>query len=117
MNEFGHIGAMRTLGGSGARGDLNVMGEPAADETWTVGEAARFLNGGGVDFGITPKRVRFMAKDPECGITAVSGGAQKPGGRYTWHRIIASSVRAERARLLAQAGREDPEWPVPQVAG
>ncbi len=92
------------------------MDVPAGDETWTVGESARYLNAGGVDFGFTAKRVRFMAKDPGCGIVAVSGGAVR-GGRYTWYRILASTVRAERARLLAEAGREDPDWPVARSAG
>lgn len=79
---------------------------PAADGTWTTGEAAAYLNGGGVDFRITPKAVRQMADDPDNQVAAVRGG----GGR--WRRLLVSTVRAERARMLAEAGREDPEWPV-----
>lgn len=80
------------------------MGTPPSDETWTVGRAARYLNGGGVDFKITPRRVRLMAYDPDCQIKDVSGGAG-------WLRLLASTVRAERARLLAEAGRDDPDLP------
>lgn len=82
------------------------MGTPPSDETWTVGRAARYLNDGGVDFGITPKRVRLLAYDPECQIRDVSGGRG-------WLRLLASTVRAERARRLAEAGRTDPDWPTP----
>jgi hypothetical protein len=94
------------------------MDNPAdhGDEVWTVGEAAAYLNAGPVNFGITPKRVRFMAKDPDRRIRAVSGGAQV-GGRRTWYRVLASTVRAERASMLKAAGYEDPEWPRPEGAG
>lgn len=84
--------------------------QPPGDETWTVGEAAAYLNAGGIDFRIRPRTVRRMADNPESGIVAVEGG----GGR--WRRLLASSVRAERARLLAQAGREDPDA-TPPAAG
>lgn len=79
------------------------------DETWTVGEAARYLNAGGVDFRIQPRRVRRWADDPGCQIRAVGGGT----GR--WRRVLASTVRAERARLLVEAGRLDPDWPTGQL--
>jgi hypothetical protein len=75
------------------------------DETWYVGEAARYLNGGGIDFGIDGRRVRRWADNPECQIRAVGAG------RGRWRRVLASTVRAERARLLAEAGRVDPGWP------
>lgn len=77
------------------------------DETWTVGEAARYLNGGGIDFKISPKRVRLMALDPDCQIRDVSGGSRR------WYRLLASTVRAERARLLAEAGRQEPRDDTP----
>lgn len=75
------------------------------DETWTVGEAARYLNAGGINFRFTPRRVRRWADNPECQIRAVQLGDG------TWRRVLASTVRAERARLLEQAGRRDPQWP------
>lgn len=78
---------------------------PAADGTWTTGEAAAYLNGGGVDFRITPKAVRQMADDPGNQVTAVRGG----GGQ--WRRVLVSTVRAERSRILAEAGRVDPDCP------
>ncbi len=87
-----------------SEGDHTMASAPP-DETWTVGEAARYLNGGGVNFGITPKRVRMMAKDPECLVRDVSGGGRQ------WRRLLASTVRAERRRLLTAAGREDPDMP------
>lgn len=80
------------------------------DETWTVGEAARYLNSGGIDFRIQPRRVRRWAENPECQIRAIRTGDG------TWRRVLASTVRAERARLLADAGRRDPDWP-PAPAG
>lgn len=92
------------------------MGTSGQDEVWTVGRAARYLNAGGVDFGITPKAVRFMAKDPKCQIRPVAGGTG-PAGERTWYRLLASTVRAERARLLAEAGREDPDWPAQRPTG
>lgn len=79
------------------------------DETWTVGEAARYLNAGGINFRIEPRRVRRWADDPGCQIRAVAGGT----GR--WRRVLASTVRAERVRLLAEAGRRDPDWPAGQL--
>ena len=87
----------------------------ADDEVWTVGEAADYLNAGGVNFGITPKRVRRMAKNPSCQIRAVAGGTE--GGQRTWFRLLASTVRAERARLLTLADRQDPGYPTPGEAG
>lgn len=72
------------------------------DEVWTVGEAAKFLNAGGVDFRISPKTVRRWADDPSQGIVLASGGQ----GR--WRRVLASSVRAERRRMLAELNRVDP---------
>lgn len=80
------------------------------DETWTVGEAARYLNAGPVDFQIQPRKVRRWAESPQCQIRAVraADGA--------WRRVLASTVRAERARLLALAGYRDPEWPPDQVS-
>ena len=75
---------------------------PPPDETWTVGEAAAYLNAGGVDFGYDGRAVRRMADDPECQIKIVSGGNRR------WRRVLASTVRAERRRLLDAAGRSDP---------
>jgi len=75
------------------------------DETWTVGEAAAYLNAGGVDFKLDARAVRRMIDAPPdgCLIRLVSGG------RRRWRRVLASSVRAERSRLLAEAGRLDPD--------
>jgi hypothetical protein len=81
------------------------------DETWTVGEAARYLNAGGIDFGIEPRKVRRWVNNPACQIAAV----QPATGQ--WRQVLASTVRAERARLLAAAGRQDPDWPVVQLGG
>jgi hypothetical protein len=78
-----------------------------SEETWTVGEAATYLNAGGIDLGINAKAVRRAADNPDNQIRAVSGG----GGR--WRRVLRSTVRAERARLLRRAGVDDPEWPLP----
>jgi hypothetical protein len=91
------------------------MGTSAAgrDEVWTVGEAATYLNAGAVDFGLDPRDVRGMAKDPGCLIRPISGGTG-PDGRRSWYRLLASSVRAERARRLAEAGFDDPEWQAPE---
>lgn len=76
---------------------------PPPDETWTVGQAAAYLNAGGVDFKLDPRAVRRMVDDdPDCVIRIVSGGNRR------WRRLLASTVRAERRRLLAQAGRPDP---------
>lgn len=81
---------------------------PAADEeAWRVGTAARYLNSGGIDFGIEPRKVRRWADDPGCQIVTVAGG----GGRHRY--VSALSVRKERARLLGLAGRTDPDWPAP----
>ncbi len=78
------------------------------EQTWTMGAAAAYLNAGGVDFGISARDVRRMADDPGNQITATSRGG--PG---SWRRAAASTVRAERARLLRDLGRRDPEWPEP----
>lgn len=88
------------------------MDTPAGrgDEVWTVGEAATYLNAGGVDFGFTSRRVRSLAGDPGSLVRAVSGGTPAEG-RRRWYRLLASSVRAERARLLKAAGLDDPNWP------
>jgi hypothetical protein len=83
---------------------------------WTVGHAAAYLNAGPVDFQLSPKRVRLMAQDPSCQIRPVIGGTAV-GGRRRWYRLLASTVRAERARLLAESGYEDPDWPVEGVPG
>lgn len=81
------------------------------EPTWTMGEAARFLNGGGVDFQFDARAVRRMADDPDNQIRAVTRG------RRGWRRALASTVRAERARLLAAAGRADPDSPAPGYGG
>lgn len=86
------------------------MSTPQDDEIWNAGRALRYLNSGGIDFGITRQRLRRMILDPECQIRALSGGADGHGGR-SWFRLLASTVRAERARLLDEAGRDDPERP------
>jgi hypothetical protein len=78
-----------------------------------MGRAAEYLNAGGVDFGITAKAVRFMADDPDNQIRV----RPRSDGRTRWRRALASTVRAERARLLREVGRDDPEWPVPGAAG
>ena len=88
-------------------GTTSVAGAPAGDEVWTVGEAATYLNAGGIDFRIKPKTVRRWADDPRKAITTAAGG----NGR--WRRVLASSVRAERARLLRSVGREDPDLTPP----
>lgn len=83
-----------------------------ADETWTIGQAVDWLNGGGVDFHFTRKSVRQMVKDPNCQIRAISGG-MTPDGDRRWFRVLASTVRAERDRLLAEvaeAGVQDPDF-------
>ena len=74
---------------------------PPSDATWTTGQAAVYLNAGGVDFGFTARKVRALISTPDCLIRA-----SRPG---RWRRLIVSTVRAERARLLAAAGVEDPE--------
>lgn len=73
------------------------------DETWTTGQAAVYLNAGGVDFGYDARQVRQAADNPDCQIRAVRRGR--------WRRVLVSTVRAERARLLAEADRVDPEAP------
>lgn len=76
---------------------------PPPDETWTVGQAAAYLNAGGVDFKLDPRAVRRLVdNDPDCVIRIVSGGNRR------WRRLLASTVHAERRRLLALAGRPDP---------
>ena len=80
------------------------------DEVWTVGQAAAYLNAGRVAFGFRPRDVRMMAKNPDSLIRAISGGTDA-SGRSSWYRLLASTVRAERARRLAEAGFDDPEWP------
>lgn len=80
------------------------------DEVWTVGRARAYLNGGPVDFHLTAKLVREMAQDPGCQIRPISGGTAA-SGRPRWFRLLASTVRAERARLLRAAGFDDPDWP------
>ncbi len=80
---------------------------PDSDEIWTVGEATTYLNAGGLNFRLTVRQVREMADDPNCPVRALSGGQ----GSGKWRRLLASTVRAERARRLAAAGRSDPEWP------
>jgi hypothetical protein len=88
---------------------------PPSDETWTVGEAVAYLNAGGIDFGFTDKDVRRMADDP--GNQVRLAVPRRPGRRPGWRRLLASTVRAERAQLLRAAGRDDPEWPVGRAAG
>jgi hypothetical protein len=82
---------------------------PGGDEVWTTERAAEYLNAGPVDFGFSRKQVRRMAQDPGCQIRALPG-ITTPTGRRSWYRLLASTVRAERARLLAEAGFEDPGW-------
>lgn len=77
--------------------------EPSGtEEVWRVGAAAQYLNAGGVDFGITPRKVRRWAGDPNRLIKGTSSG------RYAWRWVTAASVRAQRVRLLADLGRHDP---------
>lgn len=87
----------------------------AADEVWTVGQAASYLNAGPVNLRFSPRRVRRAAQDPTCQIRVVAGGTG--GGRRRWFRLLASTVRAERARLLAASGFEDPDWPADRSSG
>lgn len=88
----------------------------AGDEVWTVGQAADYLNAGPVRLVSTTKRVRRMAQDPGCQIRSIVGGVDTLGRRH-WFKLVASTVRAERARLLGLAGFEDPDWPPQPVAG
>jgi len=93
------------------------MNTPAPpDEVWTVGEASAYLNAGPVNLRSTPKRVRQMAQDPGCQVRAIVGGTTAQG-RRRWYRLVASTVRAERARLLRESGYEDPDWPANSAGG
>lgn len=83
------------------------------EPTWTMGQAAAYLNGGGVDFGIDARAVRRMADDPRNQIRA----GERGDGEATWRRALASTVRAERARRLRAIGRDDPEWPTSGAPG
>lgn len=75
-------------------------GTAAEDELWTPGEAAAYLNTGGVHLGFTPRRVTAMIKRGElAGVQSHSGG---------WRRTPASGIRALRADQLAALGRFDP---------
>lgn len=75
---------------------------PAGEEVWRVGQAADYLNAGGVDLRITGRKVRRWARDPRRLIRATSQGFN------SWSWVSAESVRAERIRLLSQLGRRDP---------
>ena len=110
MKSFGPNGIMSRFGMIHMRGtDSMTTGSPAPDEIWTVGEATAYLNAGGVDFRIKHRQVREMADDPSCPVQAVAGGH----GSGRWRRLVASTVRAERARRLAELGRSDPDWSPP----
>jgi hypothetical protein len=78
------------------------------DATWTTGEAAAYLNAGGVDFGFTARKVRQLTSHPHTLIRVIRV--------HRWRRLVVSTVRAERARLLAEIGRVDPDWPGPPAA-
>jgi len=93
------------------------MNTPAPpDDVWTVGEALSYLNAGPVNLRLTRKKVRQMAQDPDCQVRAIAGGTS-PAGRRRWFRLVASTVRAERARLLRESGYEDPDWSAPGASG
>lgn len=77
---------------------------PAAhDELWTPGEAAEYLNGGGVDFKITPRRVSQMAQRGEL------PSVQPTPGR--WRKVSAAAVREMRRQWLAdlEQGQHRPQ--------
>jgi hypothetical protein len=78
--------------------------DPAgADELWTPGRAAAYLNSGGVDLGFTSRRVADMIRRD------VLPGAQTQA--QGWHRTPASAVRRLRYEQLTSIGRSDPDWP------
>lgn len=78
-----------------------VDGTSSQDELWTPGEAAAYLNAGGVNLGFTPRRVTDMIKRSElAAIQSHSGG---------WRRTPASGIRELRRAQLAAIGREDPD--------
>lgn len=83
-------------------------GTAAEDELWTPGEAAAYLNAGGVNLGFTPRRVTDMIKRDE--LPAIQSHA---GG---WRRTPASGIRVLRRSLLASLGRDDPA-DAPELAG
>lgn len=78
-------------------------GTAAEDELWTPGEAAAYLNAGGVNLGFTPRRVTDMIKRGE--LTALQSHT---GG---WRRTPASGIRDLRRTLLSSLNREDPADP------
>jgi hypothetical protein len=82
----------------------NQGAEPTADdELWTPGEAARYLNAGGVNLGWTPRRVTDAIKRGD--LAGVQTHAQ------AWRRTPASGIRALRVEQLAALGRTDPDLP------
>lgn len=78
--------------------------DAGADELWTPGQAAAYLNAGGVHLGFTSRRVADMIRrDALPGVQTQAQG---------WHRTPASAIRQLRAEQLASIGRDDPGWPV-----
>lgn len=78
----------------------------ADDELWTPGEAAAYLNAGGVNLGFKPRRITDMMKRDELiGVRTHVGG---------WRRTPASVIRKLRAEQLAALGRTDPDYPLDQ---
>jgi hypothetical protein len=76
----------------------------ADDELWTPGEAAAYLNAGGVNLGFKPRRITDMIKREELiGVRTAVGG---------WRRTPASAIRRLRAEQLAALGRTDPDFPL-----
>ena len=82
---------------------------PPPEELWRVSDAVRYLNAGPVDLKINHRAVQRMADNPNNRIQAFR--PDDDGHRWRW--LLASTVRAERARRLAVLGFDDPEWPVP----
>lgn len=82
----------------------NQSDATADDELWTVGQAAAYLNAGGVDLRFRPRRVTEMISRGELpGLqTHVQG----------WRRTPASAIRRLRAELLRELGRVDPAFPL-----
>lgn len=75
-------------------------GTAAEDELWTAGEAAAYLNAGGVNLGFTPRRVTDMIKRGELAALQTHTGG--------WRRTPASGIRELRRAQLLMLGRTDP---------
>ena len=80
-------------------------GTAADDELWTAGQAAAYLNAGGVNLGITARHVTDLIKEGE--LSAVRHPARG------WRRTPASGIRRLRFERLAELGRVDPGYTPP----